>query len=330
MELAAYLPPFLLRGLNKFEFLKPLDSIYTGEIYCDRKHEDMESLLQIVAHIKHEGKKVYISTPVLLSTDEVLKNVYKHFEWAEEGIVDAVLVNDLGALEIGIKEYPTVPIFLGPFIDIRNALCAKVFQNFGAKRIALPYDLPLNDVKEIVKSVDLEVEIQVHGAIPLLVSRRCYLMRAQGIKEGGFCKFLCEKYKDGMEIATVNSDYPFLTLGGRVAYSSKDFCLLESIPQIKKSGVKVLRIEEWNSLRPEIYQIYKSVIEGENIEGKLLTLEKLSPHGLCNGWFFGSEGYKYRQGNESIGDGSSFITIDSLRLRATGADSKARHNNEHL
>lgn len=297
MELSAYFPLSLLENKEfSKETIESLDSIYLGEVYC-AKRGNLSLSRKLAEKIKGLEKKVYFSTLVMPTNENSLKYIRRYFRLAEEGIFDALCVNDSGALEIGLKEFPQVKIFAGPYLDIRNPSTAKVYADLGVKRIVLPYDLPFSEIAEISKSVAVEIEILGQGQIPILVSRRCFLMRAKGLKENEPCNFLCKKeYPQGMLISPLDKEKePLMILGGKVIYSYKNYSLLENLAEVITCGIKSIRIEEWQSFHPEIYQIYRTLLNDglDKLPENFVRLSEFSPQGLCNGWFFAQEGYRY-------------------------------------
>jgi len=293
MELAAYIPALLLKDTEDFNWANPLDSVYIGEVFCE-KREDSSLFLKIASKLRDKGKKVYISTSIMPTNDQALRRIRDFFEMANAGIFDAVCVNDAGALQVGLEEYSQVTIHVGPYlVGIRNYGSAKIFEKLGVKRIAVPHDFPMCDVSNIAKNTKVEIEIFVHGPIPLITSRRCLLLRAYGTREGESCGLLCESLKRGMPVATLDSNDSLLILAGTTGYSAKDYCLIEYVSLIKDLGLNAVRIEEWNHLRPEIYQAYRKAVDGDEIEDSLSAIKKSATDGLCNGWFFEKEGHIY-------------------------------------
>jgi putative protease len=292
VELTAYMPLLLLKKATSFDWVDIFDSIYIGEIFCEQR-EDAELASLIASKVKEHGKKIYISTSIMPTSEESLGRVRRYFEIAESGAVDGICVNDAGALEVGLREFPSVPLHIGPYLGVRSLPSAKIYEEFGAQRIALPHDLPLDDVRGICKGIHMDVEIVVHGSIPLLVSRRCLLLRAYGIREEEPCGLLCEGIRKGMPIAPLDSNDPIVVLGGRIAYSAMEYCLLEHLSMVKDAGVRAIRIEEWNQLHPEVYKAYREVLNGDDVDRQLSIVMESASGKLCNGWFFGKEGHLY-------------------------------------
>lgn len=283
MEICIQIPHDLVNNEN-LKSLNSVDAVYLGEIYCSRKI-NLDELIKKIQIIKNHGKRVYLSTPVIPSDKFSIKIIKKYFELVENDMADAVSVNDLGALELGLRSDSN--IFVGPYLDTRNINSAKIFERFkNVKRISLPYDLPIGDIKEIIENTNFGIETQIHGSIPLLVSGRCFLKRASGLSDPEDCGMLCRNYPDGMDISTLDSELSFI-IAGKVIYGGKDYCLLEHLDKIKDLKLSAVRMEEWNKIHPDIYKIYK-----EGIDGKMNTAIE-NTENLCNGWFFGKEGYKY-------------------------------------
>ena len=279
MELCLHVPHHLLK--DDLKDLEPVDALYLGEVYCPVKEPPINELADLSEKIKARGKRVYLSTPVLPTNSKALSRIRDYFQMAKEGLIDGVSVNDPGALRIGASEYPGVRLYGGPYLEVRNVACAKVLANLGVERFCLPYDLPKEEIKEIVREVKAEIFVQ--GKIPLLVSRRCFLMRAKGMAEDSPCHTLC--LKEGMKIAPCGSNETLFELKGRVVYSEKEYSLLDHLDQIKELGVAAIRVEENEQLRPEIYQAYRNALNGKS--SYQLSAISYQP---VNGFFFGQAG----------------------------------------
>lgn len=285
MELCLQTSPHLLKG--DLKEIEPVDAIYLGEIYCPKKELPLDELVILSRKLKGMGKKVYFSTPVLAVGNGILSRIRDYFQMAKEGIADGVNVNDLGALRIGVREFPKVSLYAGPYLEVRNVTSAKVLTNLGVERFSLPYDLPSDEITRIAK--EISVEIFVQGNIPLLVSRRCFLMRAKGMREDNFCHNMClNDFKEGMKIAPCGSKEPLFELKGKVVYSTKEYSLLEHWDQIKEMGMVAILFEENGHLRPDIYQAYRELLDGKTSYQSPVTTRQ-----YVNGFFFGQVGLEY-------------------------------------
>ncbi|MBU1487305.1 U32 family peptidase [bacterium] len=282
MELCLDVPHHLLK--DDLGNLEPVDALYLGEVYCPVKEPPINEIADLSQKIKARGKRVYLSTPVLATNSKALSRIRDYFRMAREGLIDGVSLNDPGALRIGASEYPGVRLYGGPYLEVRNAACAKVLANLGVERFCLPYDLLKEEIKEIVREVKAEVFVQ--GKIPLLVSRCCFLMRAKGMAEDSPCHTLClDRFKEGMKIAPCGSDKILFELKGRVVYSAKEYSLWDHLDQLKELGVAAIRVEENEQLRPEIYQAYRNALNGKpNPQPRFRNPQSV------NGFFFGQAG----------------------------------------
>jgi len=142
----------------------------------------------------------------------------------------------------------------------------------------------------------VEVEILVHGKIPLGVADGCFLL-TEPEETDPKCPKACRE-----EHWLASRDWVLKTVGKGVL-SGRDMCMLEHLPRLARGGFRVFRVEglyESADYRSEIGAVYREALSsvfagGEfRVEGRWGdVVRRHAPKGLCNGYYFGAAGRKY-------------------------------------
>ena len=168
--------------INKTEILAPagsLDAFYAamvagadavylgGKAFGARANATNFTLPEIkelirYAHIR--DKKVYVTVNTIIFEDE--------FSQALEFVgnlyysdVDAIIIQDLGLAMVIREKYPDLALHASTQMNIHNWSMAKKIQELGFKRIILPREMNIDQIKMIKEKVDIELEIFIHGAL---------------------------------------------------------------------------------------------------------------------------------------------------------------------
>ncbi|HBC91532.1 MAG TPA: peptidase U32, partial [Pelotomaculum sp.] len=141
---------------------------------------------------------------------------------------------------------PPLPVHLSTQANTTNWAAARFWQRMGVSRIVLARELSLDEMKEIVERVSVDLEVFVHGAMCIAYSGRCLLSNYLTGRDAnrGDCAQSCrwqyallEEKRPG-EFIPVEED-----TRGTYILSSRDLCLIEHIPELIEAGVKSFKIE---------------------------------------------------------------------------------------
>ncbi len=201
-------------------------------------------LKQVVEFCHARNVKVYLALNTLINDIE-LPDAINIIKQACSLPIDALIVQDTGLAFAVKKICPTLPLHASTQMAVHTPQGAKTLYDFGFKRIVLARELSKSQIKEIVDSCPIEVEVFVHGALCMCVSGNCYLSAVIGQRSGnrGKCAQPCR--------------LPFKVSGGNgYDLSLKDMSLIKYINELKKIGVHSLKIEG-RMKRPEY--VYSAV-----------------------------------------------------------------------
>ena len=183
------------------------------------------------------GIKAYLTVNSALYNNDLAK-AEKIIKKAKRVGVDAVIIWDPAAIQLA-KNYK-IPFFISTQANVSNWQSAEFYKRLGAKRIVLAREMNLNQIKEVRKKVNVELEVFVHGAMCLSVSGRCILSAYMYGKSAncGSCGQPCRK-----EWTLEDDEGNKISSRGRYFLSAKDLCMIEHVPKLIKAGVDAFKIE---------------------------------------------------------------------------------------
>ena len=200
------------------------------------KNFNREELKKAIEYAKLRNVKTNLTLNILIKNEEFDKamNLVKY---AYECGIDAIIVQDLGLARRIIKEYPDLDVHSSTQMTIYNLQGVKQIEKLGFKRCVLARELTIEEIKNICKNTNIEIEVFIHGALCICYSGQCLMSSIIGGRSGnrgkcaGTCRLPYSLQKDGQ---TVDKGY---------LLSSKDVCTLDILPELIAAGVKSFKIE---------------------------------------------------------------------------------------
>ena len=225
-----------------------VDTVYLGEAVCSRRRGlTLTDIKEIADMLKENGKKVYLSTLAIVSTEEELSYIR---ELCALGF--AIEANDISAVSIALEK--GLQCAAGPHITTYNTDDIAFLKRVGVTRATFPVELPDAAIEYNAQKSDIFTEVFAHGKVPLAFSWRCYTSRAFGLTSSN-CEFDCRKYPDGMEINSLD-DEPIFTINGKSILSNNTYTLIDSVDELKSMKVGALRISPQFENTGEITMIF--------------------------------------------------------------------------
>ena len=159
---------------------------------------------------------------------------------AERAGVDAVIVQDLGALGLVRRIAPDMRIHASTQMTCTDAASVELAASLGADRVVLARELSLSDIEQITRATQVELEVFVHGALCVAYSGQCLTSEAIGGRSAnrGACAQACRLPYELVVDGVVKD------LGER-AYllSPQDLEASASVPRLIELGVRSFKIE---------------------------------------------------------------------------------------
>lgn len=238
----------LLAPAGSYESMKAAyaagaDAVYIGgtrfgaRAYAD--NPDEEGLLRAIDHAHLKQKKLYLTVNTLFKESEMEELLLFLRPYYEAGL-DAVIVQDLGAMRQIRRYFPELELHASTQMTITGAYGAAFLKEMGASRIVTSRELSLQEIRKIHESVDIEIESFVHGALCYCYSGQCLMSSMIGGRSGnrGRCAQPCRlPYDLYDEKRMLNKKEE------RYLLSPKDICTLELIPELIESGISSFKIE---------------------------------------------------------------------------------------
>ncbi len=208
---------------------------------------DYDQLQHAVMMAHKNGTAVYVTCNTLPRNDE-LERLPEFLQHIEQIGADAVIVADLGVLQMAKRYAPKLDVHISTQAGIVNHAAANAFYELGAKRVVLARELSLDEIAGIRAKIpaDLELEAFVHGAMCVSFSGRCLLSAYLNQRDAnrGDCSQPCR-----WEYSLVEKKRPgqYMDLyeepSGTYVLNSRDLCMIGHIPELVRAGVSSLKIE---------------------------------------------------------------------------------------
>ncbi len=179
------------------------------------------------------GVKVYLTLNVMIKEKEI-ERLAENIRQAVFSNVDAFIVTDMATIELCQKIAPTIPLHFSTQFGVHNLEGATRAKELGATRVILSRETPLSEIKRIKDSLDIEIEVFVHGALCVGFSGNCYMSSMIDGNSGnrGLCKQPCRKNYS----SSVNEKSGYFL-------STNDLCLIDEVAKLQDLGVTSLKIE---------------------------------------------------------------------------------------
>jgi putative protease len=199
----------------------------------------LEDLPRLMAHLHRRGVSGFVTLNTLVFTDE-LEAFEHHVRYIAESGVDAVLVQDLGAVELIHEVCPQLSVHASTQMTMTCSQTIAAIESLGIDRVVLARECSLNEIRKITSLSSMPVETFVHGALCVAYSGQCLTSESLGGRSAnrGQCAQACrleyELIQDGKRMNLGDMKY---------LLSPQDLAAYELIPDLIDAGVASLKIE---------------------------------------------------------------------------------------
>ncbi len=196
--------------------------------------------------IAHDlGRKVYVTVNILAHNRDIEK-LPEYLGDLQQLQVDGLIISDPGVLLLAREHAPRLPVSISTQANVTNYMSAEFYRRQGASRIVLARELTLDEIAQIKKKVDIDVEVFIHGAMCLSYSGRCWLSQAMTGRDAnqGRCAHPC-RYRYVLQEEKRPGEYFAVDEDDRGTYvmNSKDLCMISLIQSFMEAGVDAFKIE---------------------------------------------------------------------------------------
>lgn len=218
------------------------------------------------------GVKVYVTLNTIIYDYEV-EDFLKTVDFIHKNNVDAVLIQDLGMLDLVRKTYPNLEVHASTQMHIHNLDGVKVLEKLGIKRAVLARETSIDMIKYIKENSNIELEVFVHGALCVSYSGECLMSKFIGGRSGnrGECAGACRLSYD---VVDCNNN---ILNKNKYPISTKDLNTIYYIDKLIESGVASLKIEGRMKSKEYVYMVvklYRDTIDNYYKTGKVIVNEE--------------------------------------------------------
>ena len=176
------------------------DAIYLGlnnfGARAFAKNFSYEEYEEAITYAHLRNVKIYVTMNTLLNEDEI-SNAIKQVDYLYEHQVDALIIQDLGLLNIVSQKYPDLELHASTQMHIHNRSGIKFLKDKGIKRVVLARETPLAVIEECQKE-NIDIEIFAYGALCVSYSGQCLMSSCLKNRSGnkGMCAQNCRMIYD--------------------------------------------------------------------------------------------------------------------------------------
>ena len=294
--------PELLAPVGLMEHLKVAinagaSAVYlSGKNYGARKFAEnftIEEIEEAVNTAHLHNVRVYVTVNTLIKESE-LESVINYVSKLHSLGVDAVLVQDLGLVELIRKHLPDLKIHASTQLTCENQLKLDYLESKGIKRVVLPREMRMDEIRNL--KTDMELEIFVHGALCYSYSGQCLMSSFKGGRSGnrGTCAQPCrQKYR----IPGIRKEDYYL--------SPCDLSLFGHLREIAELNIRCIKIEGRMRSKEYLAIVVSSYRKALNKlkSGKETTSEEISlvfNRGFSEGQFLSTSKRSMRAGHVGL------------------------------
>ena len=244
----------LLSPAGNFEKLKAAvlfgaDAVFMGGpafgLRANAGNFSFDEMEEAFKYLHERGKKGYVTVNIYPQTHE-LDDIRKYLKKCEQLGADALIISDPGIFSIVKQEGIKTPVSISTQANTTNLAAVNFWASLGAHRVIMAREVRREDLIEIMKHAQCEVETFIHGAICISMSGRCLISSYMTGKDAnnGECTHPCRWNYALMEEKRDGEYFPvYEDERGTYLYNSKDLCLLDRIGELVKMGSASGKIE---------------------------------------------------------------------------------------
>lgn len=266
--------PELLAPAGNLEKLKfaihyGADAVYIGGqqfgLRSNAGNFTFDEMRKGVAFANKYNAKVYVAANII-AHNENLEGLHEYFKELYDIGIAAVIVADPALIQACREAAPDLEVHISTQASVANWKTAEFWKNEGLPRVVLAREVSVDEIREMKKKVDIEIEAFIHGAMCISYSGRCVLsnhMSARDANRGGCaqsCRWKYDLFEDGTDGSVPISD----EADEKYSMSSQDLSMVEHLPDLIEAGVDSLKIEgRMKSIHyvATVVNVYRKIID---------------------------------------------------------------------
>jgi putative protease len=225
-------------GIAREAILHGADAIYIGGPSFGARHNacnEVSEIAELVEFARRYHARVFTTINTILHDDE-LEPARKLIHQLYDAGVDALIVQDLGVLELDI---PPIELHASTQTDIRTLARARFLDQAGFSQLVLARELNLQEISAIAAETDAAIEFFIHGALCVAFSGQCNISHAQTGRSAnrGDCSQACRLPY------TLKDDQGRVVAFEKHLLSMKDNNQSANLRALVEAGVRSFKIE---------------------------------------------------------------------------------------
>lgn len=193
---------------------------------------------EAVEYVHQRNRKLYITVNNLYNNQEILE-IKDYLVFLKQVGVDALIVQDLGIVELCRQMQLGIPLHASVQMGIANLEAVRLLEDQGFQRVILSKNVSLPEMKTIAAATNLGLEYFVHGDQCISHAGQCYMSSYIAGESGnqGRCRKPCR--------------WPYTLKGEEQAENGlpryylahKDLCLYPYLKELVEAGISSFKIE---------------------------------------------------------------------------------------
>jgi putative protease len=132
--------------------------------------------LGLIVKYAHENNvKVFVTINSPYSAKILENNIKNHIRSSIDQDIDALIIGDIGVLSIIKNMKINIPLIASTYMSTNNYESVNFLEKLGFKRVVLERHVTVDEIKNIVKKSNIEIEVFIHGSGCSNNNVNCYL-----------------------------------------------------------------------------------------------------------------------------------------------------------
>ncbi|WP_251942850.1 peptidase U32 family protein [Staphylococcus sp. Marseille-Q5304] len=203
-----------------------------------------QAMREAVELIHSHNKKAYAAVNGIFHNYH-LNGLKAYIEFLHEIQVDRIIFGDPAVVMYVNEQANPIALHWDAETLVTNYFQCNYWGKKGAKRAQLARELSLEEIINIKKNADVEIEVQVHGMTCMFQSKRMLLGNYYTFQER---QLKIERNREANELLLYDEErdnkYPvFEDYNGTHIMSPNDICLIEELDALLEHGIDALKID---------------------------------------------------------------------------------------
>lgn len=233
---------------------------FNARAYADNPSDEQLKDIFDLCHLR--GVKVFITINTLYKEkelNELINFINTMYEYGADGFI----IQDLGIFTLLKENFPDIELHASTQMTIHSTDGAIEMEKMGFHRVVLSRELSLEEINDISRHINADIECFVHGALCVSYSGRCLMSSLIGGRSGnrGRCAQPCR-----MEYTLNKENKPIKT---GYLLSPKDISTTEITEELINAGIYSFKVEGRMKSPEYVYQVistYRKAIDNNYVE----------------------------------------------------------------